>query len=85
MGRRWTTEEKVIALAVLKKSPRCYNLLRRYHFILVSMNTYFNTLPSASAKMKIGFCEMDIKEHLQYDCQADRIIGFEELDGSGEI
>ncbi|KAJ8913287.1 hypothetical protein NQ315_010953 [Exocentrus adspersus] len=28
-GRRWTVDEKVVALALYKRSPKCYNLLRK--------------------------------------------------------
>lgn len=28
-GRRWTIEEKVLALALLKRGPKCYSLLRK--------------------------------------------------------
>jgi hypothetical protein len=28
-GRRWTMDEKVVALALYKRSPKCYNLLKK--------------------------------------------------------
>lgn len=30
MGRRWTLEDKLLALCIFKRSPRCYSLLRRF-------------------------------------------------------
>lgn len=29
-GRRWTVDEKIVALALFKKGPKCYNLLRKF-------------------------------------------------------
>lgn len=29
-GRRWTLEDKLVALCIFKKSPRCYTLLRKF-------------------------------------------------------
>lgn len=37
-GRRFTNEEKMIALSILKQSPKCYKFLQRI-FILPSKNT----------------------------------------------
>ncbi|KAJ8910577.1 hypothetical protein NQ315_011247, partial [Exocentrus adspersus] len=37
-GRRWTTQDKVLALALFKKSPKCYRLLRKM-VALPSKNT----------------------------------------------
>ncbi|KAJ8913991.1 hypothetical protein NQ315_008983, partial [Exocentrus adspersus] len=37
-GRRWTTQDKVLALALFKKSPKCYRLLRKI-VALPSKNT----------------------------------------------
>lgn len=37
-GRRYTDEEKLIALSIMKQSPKCYRFLQRI-FILPSKNT----------------------------------------------
>ncbi|CAH0550751.1 unnamed protein product [Brassicogethes aeneus] len=29
-GRRWTLDDKILALCIFKRSPRCYNLLRKF-------------------------------------------------------
>lgn len=52
-GRRWTTQEKVIALALFKRSPRCYNFLRKI-VALLTKNRLLSMLQKVSFHASIN-------------------------------
>ncbi|XP_044756674.1 uncharacterized protein LOC123315151 isoform X1 [Coccinella septempunctata] len=52
-ARRWTLDDKIIALSLFKRSPRCYNLLRKFA-ALPSKNTILKLLKMVPFKVGIN-------------------------------
>lgn len=52
-GRRWTEDEKVIALSLYKRGPKCYSLLRRF-IALPSVRTLQTLLSNFTFKPGIN-------------------------------
>jgi hypothetical protein len=96
-GRRWSFKEKILALSLLKRSPKSYILLQTL-FPLPSgrtlqslLNTHvFYALRHSLQKMseKDRYCcllfdEMSIRENVRFNQKFDRIEGFEDLGRQG--
>lgn len=71
-GRRFTFEDKVYALSLLKQSPKAYKVLR-------SSTEKLYILDRHSVLM---FDEISIDPSLTYDKKWDSIVGFQDLDGN---
>lgn len=52
-GRRWTLEDKILALCILKRSPKCYSLLRKFA-ALPSKTTVLDLLRKVPFKVGIN-------------------------------
>lgn len=80
-GRRWTTEEKVTALRLYKRSPTCYRLLRRL-FCLPSESTLKFLLSKFSLKVGVNKCIFSVLKRtaeLQTASDNEYIIIFDEM------
>lgn len=64
-GRRYTLEDKIFALALLKRSPRCYNLLKKV-FALPSRRTLMSILNKSIMQCGIN---KDIVEKFKNDIE----------------
>ncbi|KAJ8965084.1 hypothetical protein NQ317_016114 [Molorchus minor] len=79
-GRRWTIEEKVVALALLKRSPKCYKLLSK----IVAMPSK-RTLTSLLEKVtfSVGINEY-LFEHINHSLISSQdklcVLLFDEMD-----
>ncbi|XP_048519339.1 uncharacterized protein LOC109543340 [Dendroctonus ponderosae] len=79
-GRRWTFDDKIMALAIYKKSPKCYRMLQKFVWLL-SKKTLLSMLG------KVPF-HVGINEHLfshineSIEGSADRccVLLFDEMD-----
>ncbi|KOB65014.1 hypothetical protein OBRU01_23343 [Operophtera brumata] len=68
IGRRFSVEEKIIALSIMKQSPKCYRFLRKI-FILPAAQTLTKLLNKANIKPGINkklFCAAE-KSHRKYE------------------
>ncbi|KAJ8974308.1 hypothetical protein NQ317_009548 [Molorchus minor] len=79
-GRRWTFKEKVIALALFKRSPRCYSLLRKI-VALPSKNTLLELLRKVSFNSGVND---HLFKHIE-ECTKDEktkycVLLFDEMD-----
>lgn len=53
-GRRWTNEDKIMALAIYKRGPKCYNFLRKL-VALPSRKTILAVLQKVPFSVEINF------------------------------
>ncbi|CAG5036833.1 unnamed protein product [Parnassius apollo] len=80
-GRRWSIDDKVMALSIYKRSTGCYRLLRRL-FCLPSEDITKNREPEENLCI-LAFDEMSIRKHLQYNSKQDVIDGYQDHGNQG--
>lgn len=70
-GRRWTTEEKITALRLYKRSPTCYRLMRRL-FCLPAQSTLKCLLSKFSLEVGVNKCIFSVlKRTAELQCASD--------------
>lgn len=80
-GRRFTTEEKLVALSLLKQSPKCYRLLRKM-LILPAPQTLTKLLSMANIQPGINsniFSQMKIQAEKMKPAEKLCILLFDEM------
>ncbi|KAJ8708707.1 hypothetical protein PYW08_010089 [Mythimna loreyi] len=80
-GRRWTTEEKITALRLYKRSPTCYRLMRRL-FCLPAQSTLKCLLSKLSLEVGVNKCIFSVlKKTVQLQTASDNeyILMFDEM------
>lgn len=79
-GRRWTIEEKIVALVLFKRSPKCYNLLRKI-VTMPSRKTLLSLLQKVPFEMGINeHVFQHIKETVSNDQNKSCVLLFDEMD-----
>ncbi|XP_044760258.1 uncharacterized protein LOC123317715 [Coccinella septempunctata] len=79
-GRRWSLEDKILALSLFKRSPRCYNLLRKFAS-LPCKNTILNLLKKVPFKVGINQNIFDqIDQNLPQGKERCCVLLFDEMD-----
>lgn len=94
-GRRWTLDDKVLALSIYKKSPSCYRLLNML-FCLPSISTLkiiLNKIPlvcglndqvlKTISTIAKNVVEMSIRKNLNYNSKLDQIDGYQDHGNQG--
>ncbi|KAG8232050.1 hypothetical protein J437_LFUL014426 [Ladona fulva] len=80
-GRRWTLEEKLLAVAIYKRSPKSYNLLR-YLFTLPSrssINKILHSIPFSPGINPQIFASLSHSLSQMEDCDRICVLMFDEM------